>query len=72
MTSPVSLLKGRLRSTPLRFKLVASVLALVAAALLVISVMTTVFLHSYLVDQVDSELRTASTVLATVADRHRP
>ncbi|WP_428963743.1 sensor histidine kinase [Micromonospora fluostatini] len=48
--------KGRLRAVPLRVKLVASVLTLVAAALLVISVSTTFFLRSYLVDQVDSEL----------------
>jgi two-component system OmpR family sensor kinase len=58
VTSPVSLLKGRLRSTPLRFKLVTSVLALVAVALLVISVMTTFFLRSYLVGRIDSELST--------------
>ncbi|WP_423790979.1 HAMP domain-containing sensor histidine kinase [Micromonospora cathayae] len=50
--------KGRLRSVPLRVKLVAAVLALVAAALLVISSLTTFFLRSYLVDQVDAELRT--------------
>ncbi|MFI6761558.1 sensor histidine kinase [Micromonospora sp. NPDC050417] len=56
MTTPASVLKSRLRSTPLRFKLVTAVLALVAAALLVISVMTTFFLRNYLVDQVDSEL----------------
>lgn len=49
-------LTGRLRSIPLRVKLVASVLVLVAAALVVISVSTTVFLRSYLQDKVDSEL----------------
>jgi two-component system OmpR family sensor kinase len=48
--------KGWLRSVPLRVKLVASVLALVAAALVVISVSTAYFLHSYLVGQIDSEL----------------
>ncbi|MET7967773.1 ATP-binding protein [Micromonospora sp. NPDC005305] len=48
--------KGRLRSIPLRVKLVASVLALVAAALVVISSLTAFFLHSYLVGRVDDEL----------------
>ncbi|MDG4833126.1 HAMP domain-containing sensor histidine kinase [Solwaraspora sp. WMMD1047] len=49
-------LSGRLRSVPLRIKLVAAVLVLVAAALVVISVTTTFFLRSYLVDKVDGEL----------------
>ncbi|SCL13280.1 histidine kinase dimerization/phospho-acceptor domain-containing protein [Micromonospora inyonensis] len=49
--------KGRLRAVPLRVKLVTAVLALVAAALVVISSLTTFFLRSYLVDQVDAELR---------------
>ncbi|MFG2058326.1 sensor histidine kinase [Micromonospora sp. NPDC048930] len=48
--------KGWLRSVPLRVKLVASVLALVAAALVVISSLTAFFLHSYLVDRLDDEL----------------
>ncbi|PTA43434.1 cell wall metabolism sensor histidine kinase WalK [Micromonospora sp. RP3T] len=49
--------KSWLRGIPLRLKLVTSVLALVAAALLVISVSTAYFLHSYLVGQIDAELR---------------
>ncbi|MGI5145409.1 ATP-binding protein [Plantactinospora sp. CA-294935] len=49
-------LKGRLRATPLRVKLVAAVLVLVAAALVVISVMTAFFLRSYLVGRIDNEL----------------
>ncbi|MCO1598069.1 HAMP domain-containing histidine kinase [Micromonospora sp. RHAY321] len=49
--------KGRVRGVPLRVKLVASVLALVAAALLVISSLTAYFLRNYLVGQVDNELR---------------
>ncbi|MFG1798635.1 sensor histidine kinase [Micromonospora carbonacea] len=53
----VALAKGRLRSVPLRVKLVAAVLTLVAAALLVISSLTTYFLRNYLVAQVDGELR---------------
>ncbi|MGW0431285.1 HAMP domain-containing sensor histidine kinase [Micromonospora sp. NPDC003197] len=65
MTGPL-VLKGRLRATPLRVKLVAAVLALVAAALVVISVMTTFFLRSYLVSQVDSELRDYVHGLETV------
>ncbi|MFC8847474.1 MULTISPECIES: sensor histidine kinase [unclassified Micromonospora] len=53
----VALAKGRLRSVPLRVKLVAAVLTLVAVALLVISSLTTYFLRNYLVAQVDGELR---------------
>ncbi|MEV0428375.1 ATP-binding protein [Micromonospora sp. NPDC050495] len=49
--------KGWLRAIPLRVKLVASVLALVAAALVVISSLTAYFLHNYLVDRIDGELR---------------
>ncbi|WP_444948770.1 HAMP domain-containing sensor histidine kinase [Micromonospora ureilytica] len=49
--------KGRVRGVPLRIKLVASVLALVSGALVVISVSTAYFLHNYLVDQIDLELR---------------
>ncbi|MFI2709659.1 ATP-binding protein [Micromonospora sp. NPDC018662] len=52
--------KGWLRGIPLRLKLVTSVLALVAAALLVISVSTAYFLHSYLVGQIDAELRNSA------------
>ncbi|MFC5927718.1 sensor histidine kinase [Micromonospora vulcania] len=52
--------KGRLRGVPLRVKLVASVLALVAAALLVISSLTAYFLHNYLVGQVDGQIRSAT------------
>ncbi|WP_433344508.1 ATP-binding protein [Micromonospora sp. CA-111912] len=51
--------KGRLRSVPLRVKLVAAVLTLVAVALVVISSLTTYFLRNYLVAQVDGELRSA-------------
>ncbi|MGI5214556.1 sensor histidine kinase [Plantactinospora sp. CA-290183] len=49
-------LKGRLRAVPLRVKLVAAVLVLVAAALVVISVMTAFFLRNYLIDKIDDEL----------------
>ncbi|MEO3778111.1 HAMP domain-containing sensor histidine kinase [Micromonospora sp. B11E3] len=52
----VQLAKGRLRGVPLRVKLVAAVLALVAVALVVISSLTTYFLRDYLVVQVDGEL----------------
>ena len=46
-----------LRRTPLRVKLVAATLAIVALALLVISVATAVLLRSYLVDRVDDDLQ---------------
>ncbi|MFI5842798.1 sensor histidine kinase [Catenuloplanes sp. NPDC051500] len=49
-------MKARLRSTPLRLKLVASVLVLVGAALVVISVSSAYFLRSYLVQLVDDQL----------------
>ncbi|MEV4812247.1 sensor histidine kinase [Micromonospora avicenniae] len=52
--------KGRLRSVPLRLKLVTAVLTLVALALLVISSLTTYFLRNYLVGQVDNQIRSAS------------
>ncbi|GAB3858930.1 hypothetical protein GCM10029963_59420 [Micromonospora andamanensis] len=55
----VQQVKFRLRAVPLRVKLVAAVLTLVAAALLVIASLTTIFLRSYLVDQVDGELISA-------------
>ncbi|MEH0846209.1 HAMP domain-containing sensor histidine kinase [Micromonospora sp. CPCC 205711] len=51
--------KVKLRGVPLRVKLVASVLALVAVALVVISSLTTYFLREYLVSQVDGELQTS-------------
>ncbi|TDC78258.1 HAMP domain-containing histidine kinase [Micromonospora sp. KC606] len=58
--------KGRIRGVPLRVKLVAAVLALVAAALLVISSLTTYFLRDYLVGQVDGELQAASDQVGRV------
>ncbi|MGB2569758.1 sensor histidine kinase [Micromonospora citrea] len=63
--------KGRLRSVPLRVKLVASVLALVAAALLVISSLTTYFLREYLIAQVDDQLRGDSMGVARALDQAR-
>ncbi|MET7666968.1 sensor histidine kinase [Micromonospora luteifusca] len=66
--NPVQQAKGRVRGVPLRVKLVTAVLLLVAAALLVISSLTTVFLRSYLVTQVDTELSgSARTIDAVVA-----
>ncbi|HEX2772966.1 MAG TPA: two-component sensor histidine kinase, partial [Micromonosporaceae bacterium] len=50
-------LSARARGVPLRVRLVAAVLALVAAALVVISALTAFFLHNYLIGQVDTELR---------------
>ncbi|MCM0678271.1 HAMP domain-containing histidine kinase [Micromonospora phytophila] len=60
--------KGRLRSVPLRVKLVASVLALVSGALVVISASTTIFLRSYLIGQVDGDLRLAERTITRVVD----
>ncbi|GGM28753.1 MULTISPECIES: sensor histidine kinase [Micromonospora] len=64
--------KGRIRAVPLRVKLVASVLALVAAALLVISISTTVFLRNYLENQVDNDLKAFNSTLSDVTNRLRP
>ncbi|MEU7978002.1 HAMP domain-containing sensor histidine kinase [Micromonospora sp. NPDC049081] len=58
--SPLDEAKGRIRSVPLRVKLVAAVLTLVAVALVVISSLTTYFLREYLIGQVDGELQSAS------------
>jgi two-component system OmpR family sensor kinase len=63
--------KAWLRGVPLRVKLVTSVLALVAAALLVISSLTTVFLHGYLIDQVDGELRRTTSSVDTVLNLYK-
>ncbi|RZU77934.1 two-component system OmpR family sensor kinase [Micromonospora kangleipakensis] len=61
--------KGRLRSVPLRVKLVTSVLALVAAALVVISALTTYFLRDYLIAQVDEQLRGDTLSVARALDQ---
>jgi two-component system OmpR family sensor kinase len=55
------------RRVPLRVKLVTSVLVLVGAALLVISIGSAFALRSYLIDKIDSELRTASSTLQASA-----
>lgn len=63
MITAAPALRAWVRGVPLRVKLVAAVLALVTAALVVISAMSTLLLHSYLVDQVDRDLRAASRVV---------
>jgi two-component system OmpR family sensor kinase len=55
------------RRVPLRVKLVTSVLVLVGMALLVISIGSAFALRSYLIDKIDSELRTASGALQASA-----
>ncbi|MEV1285644.1 HAMP domain-containing sensor histidine kinase [Micromonospora sp. NPDC049679] len=57
---------ARLRGIPLRVKLVASVLALMAAGLVVISAGSAVALRSYLVGQIDSELKSYVGTLRAV------
>ncbi|MBU8856848.1 MULTISPECIES: HAMP domain-containing sensor histidine kinase [unclassified Micromonospora] len=61
--------KGRLRSVPLRLKLVAAVLALVAAALVVISGLTAFLLRNYLIGQADDQLRGGALTVANTLDR---
>jgi len=53
LTAPTA---AKVRSTPLQFKLLAAVLALVVGALMLISVASTVALRSYLMDRIDNEL----------------
>jgi len=55
---------AKLRSTPLRVKLLASVLALVFAALSLISVASTFFLRSYLLTRMDDELKAVTAIWA--------
>jgi two-component system, OmpR family, sensor kinase len=57
-------LAARLRSTPLRIKLLAAVLALVFAALSLISVASTLALRGYLLGRVDNELKSVAGFLA--------
>jgi two-component system OmpR family sensor kinase len=59
-----SVVAAKLRSTPLRVKLLASVLALVFAALTLISVASTFALRSYLVSRLDDELALNASYLA--------
>ncbi|MCW3814828.1 ATP-binding protein [Micromonospora sp. DR5-3] len=61
--------KGHLRTVPLRVKLVVAVLALVAAALLVISSLTAYFLRNYLIGQVDDQLHGNTAGVARVLDQ---
>ncbi|MEU5961707.1 HAMP domain-containing sensor histidine kinase [Micromonospora parva] len=63
--------KGRVRSIPLRVKLVTSVLALVAVALLVISSLTAYFLRNYLEGQVDGQVRSTAQGLGQLLPKLR-
>ncbi|GAB1642865.1 sensor histidine kinase [Krasilnikovia sp. MM14-A1259] len=54
-----------MRATPLRVKLLAAVLALVFAALTLISVASTLALRSYLLSRMDDELKATTANLAT-------
>jgi two-component system, OmpR family, sensor kinase len=61
-----------MRSVPLRVKLVAAVLVLVAAALVVISASSAFFLRRYLVEQVDSDLRTTTNLVWGALENEAP
>ncbi len=54
---------AKLRSTPLRVKLLAAVLVLVFAALSLISVASTFALRTYLIGRMDEELQGVATFL---------
>jgi two-component system OmpR family sensor kinase len=68
---PGTLAAGRLRSTPLRVKLLAAVLALVFAALTLISVSSTFALRTYLLDRMDNELLVTAVDVADAIDSPR-
>jgi two-component system OmpR family sensor kinase len=59
---------AKLRSTPLRVKLLAAVLVLVFAALSLISVASTFALRTYLIGRMDEELQGVAAVLAVKLD----
>jgi two-component system OmpR family sensor kinase len=61
---PSGQLAAKLRRTPLRIKLLASLLALVFAALTLISVSSTFALRSYLLDRMDGDLQAVTSSLA--------
>ncbi len=61
-------MSARLRSVPLRVKLVASVLALVSAALVLIAVSSTLALRSYMSQRLDDELTATSSAFAQTVD----
>ncbi|MFG1676448.1 sensor histidine kinase [Micromonospora sp. NPDC049282] len=61
--------KGWVRTVPLRLKLVASVLALVALALVVISGLTAFLLRNYLIGQADDQLRGGAINVARTLDQ---
>ena len=63
-TRPSALAAGKLHSTPLRIKLLAAVLALVFAALTLISVSSTFALRTYLLERMDAELEAVTLSLA--------
>jgi two-component system OmpR family sensor kinase len=65
---PAVQLAARLRRVPLRVKLLASLLALVLAALTLISVSSTFALRSYLLDRMDTELQAVTKTLAAQLD----
>jgi two-component system, OmpR family, sensor kinase len=64
MKRPLRWLNDAAARTPLRVKLVATVLALAAVGLSLAGVAATTSLHSYLLGRVDDQLRTASRSIA--------
>jgi two-component system, OmpR family, sensor kinase len=60
MRNPLSWINDRVAGTPLRIKLVATVLALAAAGLSIAAVVATTSLHSYLLGRVDAQLQSAA------------
>lgn len=65
-------LGARLRGIPLRIKLVAAVLALVAAALLLISVSTTFSLRRNLMEQADADLHAGASGVRSATTTSTP
>jgi two-component system OmpR family sensor kinase len=60
MRHPLSWINDRVAGTPLRIKLVATVLALAAAGLSIAAVVATASLHSYLLGRLDTQLQSAA------------
>ncbi|HEX3825542.1 MAG TPA: HAMP domain-containing sensor histidine kinase [Mycobacteriales bacterium] len=60
MRNPLSAIGDRAARTPLRIKLVATVLTLAAAGLSIAAIVATTSLHSYLLGRVDDQLQSAA------------
>jgi two-component system OmpR family sensor kinase len=72
MTQPLEPRAGWWRRNPLRVRLVAAMLALVAFALAVIGTASAFALHSYMIDRIDSQLSLSAAAARTTVSRIPP